>query len=213
MLTTTPSLADRFTWLFDGLCKAIGADAHKRRMEAALAWAIWNRVRLLGDRLIALIARVRAGKLPMRRTAGAGVKPSAEPRPAAAARAPSLLPREFGWIRRVLPQTTQYAGVLSYLLDDPDVATLVEKTPQTGRILRPLCHLLGVKTPEFLQGRAGLDAAPSQTPEAPVAAEPPPTAEAPPQQPPSPARAQAPTVGWYQRPGGLYWDGRRWQWS
>ena len=44
------TLADRFAWLFDGLCKAIGVDAHKRRMEAALAWAIWNRVRALGDR-------------------------------------------------------------------------------------------------------------------------------------------------------------------
>ena len=58
------SLADRFTWLIDGLCKVIGADAHKRRMEGALAWAIWSRVRLLGERLIALAARVRAGRIP-----------------------------------------------------------------------------------------------------------------------------------------------------
>jgi hypothetical protein len=66
MLTPTASLTDRFAWLIDGLCKAIGVDAHKRRMEAALAWAIWIRVRLLGDRLIALVARARAGKLPVR---------------------------------------------------------------------------------------------------------------------------------------------------
>ena len=61
------TLADRFAWLFDGLCRAIGADARRQRMEAALAWAIWNRVRMLGDRLIALAERVRAGRLPRRR--------------------------------------------------------------------------------------------------------------------------------------------------
>ena len=55
------SLTDRFAWLLDGLCKVIGAEAHQRRMEAALAWAVWNRVRLLGERLIAIAARARAG--------------------------------------------------------------------------------------------------------------------------------------------------------
>jgi hypothetical protein len=68
VLAATLSLTDRFTWLFDGLCKAIGVDAQKQRMEAALAWTVWNRVRLLGDRLIALAERVRAGRLPRRRT-------------------------------------------------------------------------------------------------------------------------------------------------
>ena len=68
VLVAAQSLTDRFAWLFDGLCKAIGVDAQKQRMEAALAWAIWNRVRVLGDRLIALVERVRAGRLPRRRT-------------------------------------------------------------------------------------------------------------------------------------------------
>jgi len=35
--------------------------------------------------------------------------------------------------------------VLYYLLGDADTAALVEKAPEAGRILRPLCHLLGVK--------------------------------------------------------------------
>ncbi len=57
------TLAGRFAWFFDELCKAVGVDAQKRRMEAALAWAVWNRVRLLGERLIALALRVRSGRL------------------------------------------------------------------------------------------------------------------------------------------------------
>jgi len=60
------NLTDRFAWLFDGLCKAIGVDAQRRGMEAALAWVVWNRVRLLGERWIALAARVQAGRLRRR---------------------------------------------------------------------------------------------------------------------------------------------------
>jgi hypothetical protein len=86
MITALPSLADRFAWLFDGLCKAIGVDAQRQRMEAALAWVIWHRVRMLGDRLIALAERVRAGRLPRRR-----VRRSGTPHPSPAGQEAVLL--------------------------------------------------------------------------------------------------------------------------
>jgi hypothetical protein len=254
---THTTLADRFVWLINGLCTAIGTDARQRRMEAALAWAIWNRVRLLGDRLIALAKRAQAGRLPAGavppagRAAGAGGGGrSAEPRPAAAPRAPrsrqaqfnaaaslptASLPREFGWIRRMLPATAQYAGVLAYLLDDPELAALVEKAPQAGRILRPLCHLLGVKAPEFLRPHAGSGVAPLAEPEVPHAIGAPPTAEVPLEPPVAPAAApvQATTaapparpppqpsrspaeeaaLAYARRPGGLYWNGTGFRWS
>ena len=219
--TATNTLADRFAWLIDGLCKAIGGDAHSRRMDAALAWAIWNRVRLLGDRLIALAARVRAGKNPVRRAAEVGVRQgSAEPIAAAAPRVPNRLPREFGWIRRLLPETAQYAGVLRYLLRDPETAALVEQAPQAGRILRPLCHLLGVQPPDFLRRSVGAAAPPQEEPPAaqapaqtPPLAEAPLPAEPPPQPPPAPVQA-APAPPARPPPGGLAWDHemRRWIW-
>jgi hypothetical protein len=231
--TAENTLADRFAWLIDGLCKAVGVEAHKRRVEAALAWATWNRVRLLGAQFIALAVRIEAGQLPgsAARAAGRVVykrsgRRSTEPRPAAAPRAPRSpqaqfnaaagLPQDFGWIRRLLPETAQYAGLLSYLLDDPEVVVLVEKAPQAKRILRPLCHLLGVKTPEFLRRRARRDATPAQAPEAQPAAEVPPTAEVPAEPPPLPVQAAVPVPLPPQParppPGGLAWDGRRWIW-
>jgi hypothetical protein len=154
--TAANSLTDRFAWLFDGLCRAIGVDAQRQRMEAALAWAIWNRVRMLGDRLIALAERVRAGRVPRRRSTRSDTSPRLSPqggdlRRAERPRAVNLFPREFGWARRMLPETGQYAGVLRYLLRDPETMALLEKAPQAGRMLRPLCHLLGVQTPEFLR--------------------------------------------------------------
>ena len=163
MLTASPFLADRFTWLFDGLCRVIGIDARKQRMEAALAWAIWHRVRALGDRLIALAERVRAGRLPRRSMRhGTSPRPSRESGEVREAGEPTVrgatsgppaasLPRAFGWVRRMLPETGQYAGALRFLLSDPETAALVEKAPEAGRILRPLCHLLGVQAPAFLR--------------------------------------------------------------
>jgi hypothetical protein len=227
-------LADRIAWLIDELCRAIGRDAHQRRMEAALAWAIWIRVRLLGDRLIALAERVKGGRVRMIRSGGGTPRPAGPraPRSRQGQRsAVAGLPQDFGWIRRLLPETTQYAGVLRYLLRDPEMAALLEKAPQARRVLRPLCHLLGVKAPELppAAGGEGDDPAPQPAAEptgvagglapeeeAAVSVEAPPPAPA-----PSPI-VQAPAWGqstnpmpdaYYKRPGGLYWDGRRWQWS
>src|SRR6516164_7856660 len=141
VLAAAYSVTDRFTWLFDGLCKAIGVDAQRQRVEAALAWAIWNRVRLLGDRLIALAERVRAGRVPRRRSPRSDTSPrlvrsaaqspqggEGEAREVQKPGSPALtLPREFGWVRRMLPETGQYAGLLRYLLRDPETVALLEK--------------------------------------------------------------------------------------
>ncbi len=135
-------------------------------MEAALAWAVWNRVRLLGERFIALAARVRGGRLPVRRTPHPNPSPQGGREPGALARerAAAGLPREFGWIVRALPETAQYAGVLMYMLRDAEMAALVATAPQAARHLRPLCHLLGVETPEFLRRRRSIRATPPPLP-------------------------------------------------
>ena len=225
LLGAATTLTDRFEWLIDGLCKTIGVDAHKRRMEAALAWAIWNRVRLLGDRLIALIARARAGRLAARRTPHPDPPPQGgrehEREPDAGAGAASgagvRLPTGFGWVTRVLPQTGQYAGLLAYLLRDPEMAALVEKAPQAARILRPLCQLLGVKEMDFVLPADQARATELPEPEATVSPDPPAAHPAPPSvevaptaQAPPPPPAPRPH---HLRPGGLFWDGRRLQWS
>ena len=78
---SSPSLAERIEWLIEGLCKVIGAQAYRRGVEAALAWAVWHRVRMLGDRLIALAERVRAGRLPRRRSPRSDTSPRPSPPP------------------------------------------------------------------------------------------------------------------------------------
>jgi hypothetical protein len=246
------TLAGRFAWFFQGLCRVIGVDAQRRGMEAALAWAVWHRVRVLGERFNMLIVRARAGRLRARRKAAAHPDaadqvdgqacpqgestPHPTPLPQGEREkkaAGPLLPREFGWVRRALPETGQFAGVLTYLLRDPETAALVEKAPEAGRILRPLCRLLGIEAPEFLRrgyvpadppphltspppraerndcgdagsAEASVAAEPALPVEAPVAAETPAPASPPPTERPA---------SYYQRPGGLYWNGKRTVWS
>jgi len=52
-----------------------------------------------------------------------------------------------------------------------------------------------------------------ETKQVPVAVDERVAAETPAQPPPSPARMSAPSRPYASRPGGLYWDGSRWQWS
>jgi hypothetical protein len=231
VLAAAHSLTDRFAWLFDGLCKAIGVDAHSQRMEAALAWAIWNRVRLLGDRLIALAERVRAGRLPARRksTPRPGALPQRERETRRSVVEAVRLPRGFGWVGRLLQEAAKYAGALQYMLRDPEMAALVEKAPQAGSMLRPLCHLLGVRPPGFLR-RGGVVAQemptplaveapagelmepisepePERLPSADAAVDPPAAEIAPATHSPPPRSAEEAALAYARRPGGLYWDG------
>jgi hypothetical protein len=240
--TAATTLADRLRWFVDELCKTIGADAHARGMEAALAWAIWNRVRLLGERLVRLAERMRAGKHQVIHAPRAEPGPRAPKSSETQCSATASLPGDFGWVARLLPHTAQFAGILHYMLRDPELAALVEQAPQAARIVRPLCHLLGVKEADFLRPRRDGEAAPSPAllrlaaerpagdpgaaaaagvgaavppspdpPEPPGA--PPPPAVVPPVPVPDPAAERARIEAYYKRPGGLYWDGRRLQWS
>jgi len=134
----------------------------------------------------------------------------------------------------MLPEAAKYAGALQYVLRDPETMALVEKAPEAGRILRPLCHLLGVQTPAFLRrgGVVAPEAAVLVAPEAPQSPDPRLTpalstpkggggeeaeAEVAPvaQPPPQPAQlsAEEAALAYARRPGGLYWDGKRFRWS
>jgi hypothetical protein len=58
---------------------------------------------------------------------------------------------KFGWLCRVASESIG-AGAFAYalrdlLMNDPEMRALLAATPATARILRPLCHMLGVREP------------------------------------------------------------------
>ncbi len=118
--------------------------AAKNPLVAPLVLLLWPRLNRLAARFASLAARVAAGTAAPRRRAAS--------RPAAARpRKPySRLPRRFGWLLRLERQAAAAAGSqLRHLLDDPEMAAILA-APQAGRLLRPLCRMLGVRPPPAL---------------------------------------------------------------
>lgn len=73
----------------------------------------------------------------------------------------SVLPRRRGWLVETLRhEAAGYGSQLAYLLNEPETARLLAAAPHAARVLRPICHLLGIR-PAALQPPT---AAPSHAP-------------------------------------------------
>ena len=135
---TLPDLPEMFTRAMSILFQIIWMRGHGR-IKSALFEASRHRVQRLQWRVRRLLLMWQAGTLPPPRPSrpSSGTPREARPRP------PSVLPRTFGWLDRLLPEG-KCAVVLDYVLRHRDFAAFLAAAPQAGRLLRPLCHLLGV---------------------------------------------------------------------
>jgi hypothetical protein len=133
-----------------GLCRAIAARCAGR--DAAITVArpllilLWSRLNRTVLRFASLAARAAAGRLaaPRQRPARPASVSPPSPSPLSSPRPPAV---EFAWLVRLVPGTAAYGSQLQYLLATPEMAALLATAPQAGRILRPLCRMLGVPPP------------------------------------------------------------------
>jgi hypothetical protein len=139
-----PTPAERFALIIEGLCRAVAARGAGGRLAGPLIVLIWTRLGRLAGRFAALAARVAAGTASPRRSASPR-RASQRPRPPY-----RRLPRRFAWLPRLVPEAAAYGAQLQHLLSDPEMAALVAAAPQAGRLLRPLCRMLGVRPPPGL---------------------------------------------------------------
>ena len=184
-----PSLSQRLTLVVQALRAAIAAHAARDRATVAVAWLVWPYLNRLAARFTALAARVQAGKV-----AGAVAVARATSRPRAAPETrhprPPGLPQGFAWLARLTPSILPLRSQVCHLLGDPELAALLVAAPQAGRILRPLCRMLGIEAgPDFPQALFGLPD-PPPTPNPSPSSDPPPTPA--PALPAAQARAAAP---------------------
>jgi hypothetical protein len=110
--------------------------------------AAHTRLRLMVNRLTALVARWRAGTLPKPRPSRAGQprKPRDPPK--------VKLPNGQMWLVKLVQETAQIRGQLEHLLTNEELQEFLKAVPQAGRILRPLCKMLGADptlTPAILR--------------------------------------------------------------
>ena len=97
---------------------------------------LWTRIGRMAARFQTLFDRWRAGALP---------KPDAA-RPGRPNRAPApRLPTRHAWIVAAVGyQAAGHASQLSALMAQPEFNDFIAAVPQSGRLLRPLCRMLGI---------------------------------------------------------------------
>lgn len=179
-MTAIPHRApqQRLAAILDLLCRAVAERGGRGFLAGPLVILIWVRLNRLAGRILRLVARIEAGEAP-RTPRPRGPRPhrSRPPRPP--------LPRGKAWLVRLVPELAACAGSqLQYLLTEPDMQALAAADPRIGRLLRPLCHMLGLAPPPEI---AKPPPAPRARPERPASLEAPPAAASQ-AAPPSPRR-------------------------
>ncbi|MBV8524287.1 MAG: hypothetical protein JOY71_19530 [Acetobacteraceae bacterium] len=146
------SLSHRLGLTLAGLCEAIAAHMAKDRTNVPLLFLAWTRLRRLAVRFEKLLADFRAGRVPAARARGAAESlpqlpglPGLPP--------PYRAPRDSGWLLRLAPESAAFAGQVEYLLADPEMKALLAGSPQAGRMLGPLCRMLGIRPEPGLWAR------------------------------------------------------------
>ena len=129
-----------------------------------------HRINRIAQRFRALFARYQAGTLPAPRPSRAGTPSKRHPE----TRLPEpRLPTERGWINARIPDTAPCAGTIEYMLHNTlEMQDFVQAAPQAGRLLRPLCRMLGLTPPAYLRLPERPRAAPKPAPQPPTQAQP-----------------------------------------
>ena len=145
--------AERFSRILDLLCRAIAARSARRwgvpgPLAAPLALLIWARLRRLAARFTRLAARLEAARLepapPPAARRPRSRRPDTPPQPR-----PPPLPRGHAWLVGLVGyEAAGGASQMQHLLSEPDMAALIAADPRRmGRLLRPLCRMLGIAPP------------------------------------------------------------------
>jgi hypothetical protein len=134
-------VARRFALSIAGLLAVLGQVFARHPKPPVPALVLWNYLNRTRQRFEQLLARLAAGIRPR----ATRPQPARDRRPRTAPRV--RLPRGKLWLRTTLGwQSGGYALQIEHLLNEPATATLVAGSPQAQRLLRPLCHMLGIAT-------------------------------------------------------------------
>jgi len=107
---------------------------------------LWHRAHRIAHRFLALFARWQSNTLPTSR-----IRPKTTRKPTT--RTTLRLPRAFGWANHRLPEAAPAAGYLEDLVINraAELRPFLQAAPQAARLLRPLCHALGIDQPAWLK--------------------------------------------------------------
>ena len=149
----TLSLTDRFAAIIRGLRNDVCVRGFQTGLNQLLLALISTRLTRIVERFAAIVSRDRANPAQPAET------PARKPRPAPKRKpAPLRLPYHFAWLLRLVPPTITQGNAavngrigIQSLLDDPELLALIARNRAAGRLLRPLCHMLGIQPPPLLR--------------------------------------------------------------
>ncbi len=141
------AFAPRFTRaiavLLETICRALGNNPRAIIHEAVICQYI-QRTR---TRFLALLARIAAGIAP-RKTYPRKPRPTSENLESERKNPRLRLPSRKAWLAGNIEYYGRIAaGGIATLLNEPATARIIAEHPQSQRLLRPLCHMLGLAIP------------------------------------------------------------------
>ncbi len=175
--TSAWALAGRFARFIGGLREAMAAGAEHNPVLMDLAARLWNRLTEAAERFAAIAAHpvARTGRRPAEPAPMPADAVPADAVPADAVPADAVpadavpadavpadaaptwpaaprrtLPRGYGWLARMAPETVPFGIEFAYLLAQPEMTELLATAPRLWRVLRPLCRMFGITPPEAL---------------------------------------------------------------
>ena len=135
---TSPGIAGRLGAVLRALNLLIGFVFLKTRYRGLIDTLFWRLQR----------TRQRLERIAADRAAG---KPPRQPRPSRPGRSgpsPIALPRQFGWLLKELAHHgAAWHHRLAAILDEPEAAAFLADNPSAARLVRPICHMLGLRHP------------------------------------------------------------------
>ena len=137
-----------FALILSGLQKAMAAGAPKVGPDRDLSNATWHRISGVSARFVALVAAFREGRLRPLRPRGKRSSRQGE-----AAKKPFRFPSKFGWLLRFGSEVCCHRSLVEHWLttNEEAMAFIAAEPRRAGRILRPLCHMLGIELAEALR--------------------------------------------------------------
>ena len=139
-----PQLPERLAGILENLRREAAANSARNWVHGALITLLYNYIGGVIRRFALLAARLERGPIRLRPPRPRAPLPDAADEKAA--RKPRL-PAKFGWLIELMGyQVACYGSQLRHMLTgDPEMIALMAASPQGGRILRPLCRMLGMR--------------------------------------------------------------------
>jgi hypothetical protein len=140
---SAPDIARRFGLIVAAIAALVAHRFLRDPRLMPLIIPLWTRLTRTARRFERLMARVATNRLRMPRPTRPG---TTRPRPSTPDTArPPTLPTGHAWLIRAIPyEAAAYGCQLEALLAEQATVDLLAACPQATRILRPLCHMLGL---------------------------------------------------------------------